>query len=155
MTQCQGTAYATAAEYREFWRVDTFDQLDAAKIAAVDAEIDLALELTASNIDIALATVDACSCSLPVWATNFLKKLNIIEAASLPKIACGPTLDTTMREIYLEWVDDWLVRIMEGTVDICGGTGKDTPNLAIAEIGSTPFNKADIVLNRIMRDRTS
>jgi len=149
---CTGVAYASAAEYREFWRVDTWDQLDPAKLAAVDAEIDLALEITASNIDVALAAVDACSCTLPIWANNFLKKLNIIEAAALPKIACGPTLDTDMRQIYLDWVNDWLTKIMDGTVDICGGLGKNQPIVGYAEINQNIFTQAQIEINRILRD---
>jgi hypothetical protein len=140
-------AYATINEFANFWGIDC-TQVEAQN------SIESVLDTSATNIHIALASVDACDCTLASWAEGWLQKLNIIEAGVLYNSRCGaPSLTDEAKRMYLEWMDRQLELVRTGKLDVCdGATGADFPSVTWAEQGVTEFAAARIIYNDQQRN---
>jgi len=138
----------------------TWDSGDLYRISLVTTiergQIELALDIAASDIHAALAATGQCDCTWASWADNFVAKLNIIDAASYYQGKCGtPKFTDDQRGRYLTWMSDQLNMLMLGRMDLCqGATGSDFPVVGWAEQGVTEFARADIIWNDIERNVT-
>lgn len=136
----------------------TWDDGDLYRISLVTTiergQIELALDIAASDIHAALAATGQCDCTWASWAANFVAKLNIIDAASYYQGKCGsPKFTDDQRSRYLTWMSDQLNMLMMGRMDLCAGaTGSDFPVVGWAEQATTEFARADIVWNDIERN---
>jgi hypothetical protein len=127
--------------------------LDAAKTAA----IELALDIAASDIHAAMAANDQCGCALATWATAFLGKLNMIDAAILQNCPCGVAWTgaegMAKRQMWLAWATNELNNIRLGNYELCAGeTGVNFPAIADAERNLTEFSEAEIILHAQQRN---
>lgn len=139
---CSG-AYAAAADY-EALMCAGIDLADAGEVATVN----LFLAIAASDIHAALAGIGACSCTLAGWASVYLKKLNIIDAAALQNCPCGNKLSDDRKQALLEWLDKQFELIRTSKIALCeGDTGADYPAFATVEFSWTEWNQADIIDN--------
>lgn len=147
----------------------TWDDGDAYRIVPIGgqeiATIEHYLNVTAGNIHAALAAANACDCALAAWASSgtgdgadYLGKLNIIEAGAFHTCSCGmpgQRMDTEQRRLWLEWSNEQLARIREGTIELCdGATAAGYPSLGIAQQGHTRYGEAEIIVNRLRRTST-
>jgi hypothetical protein len=138
----------------------TWDSGDLYRISLIttieQGQIELALDIAASDIHAALAANNQCDCTWAAWAANLANKLNIIDAASYYQGKCGsPKFTNEQRAGYLRWMSDQLTMIMTGRIDVCAGeTGSDFPVTGWAEQGVTEFARADIIWNDIERNVT-
>lgn len=142
---CSG-AYASPNDYASFWCLS----LDSAE---EEATVNRYLAIAASDIHATLASAGACNCTLADWALEFLKKLNIVDAAIYHRCPCArPHISDDERAGYLEWMNLQLELIRESKVDVCAGaTGADWPVTGWAEQAVTEFAAAQIILNRAAR----
>ena len=117
------------------------------------ATIENYLDIAAGDLHAAMAASDQCACALASWADNFLKKLNIIDAASYYVCPCAqPAITDTQRQAWLDWMNTQLVSIRKGEIELCSGeTGADYPAFGSIEQGLTEFNEAQIIYNRYAR----
>lgn len=124
--------------------------LGAAQVATIERFLDIA----ASDIHSALAASGACDCTLASWATEYLKKLNVIDAAILHKCPCGSAkLTDNERSAYLRWISAELKSLRMGNLEVCqGATGADFPAVGWAEQSLTDRNAAGIVWNSFLRE---
>ena len=143
---CTGR-FAEAQDFASFWC------LNYALSAEEQATIEVYLDLTASDIHAAMAQSGMCDCTLASWATNYLNKLNIIEAAAFYQCSCAnPKLTDEMRMKLIDWASLQLDNIRTMAVDLCAGaTGSDFPAIGWAEMGLTEWSEAQIILNALMR----
>ena len=142
---CDG-AFASSQDFASFWCLDCFS-------GEAEDILDVSLLVTASNIHAALASVNACDCTLASWAVQFLKKLNIVEAAAFHNCRCSsPQLTDEMKRLYLEWSDKQFQLIREGKIDVCAGaTGSTWPVIGWASQSLTERIAAEIIANDIRR----
>ena len=144
---CSGR-YATATEYNALLCAE-LDLTDAAVVAQVESYLDI----SASDVHAALASIGACSCTLASWATTYLKKLNIIDAAVIHNCPCGNTLDQDKKQMFLEWLNTQFELIRKGEVVVCEGeTSSLYPSAATAEIAWTEWSDAEIRANYLRRN---
>ena len=124
--------------------------LDANKVATIERFLDIA----ASDIHSALAASGACDCTLASWATEYLKKLNVIDAAIYHKCPCGSAkLTDTERQSFLRWISAELKALRTGNLEVCqGATGADFPAVGWAEQSLTDRNSAAIIYNAMLRE---
>lgn len=143
---CTGR-YADAQAFADFWC------LGYALSAEEQATIEVYLDLTASDIHAAMAQSGMCDCTLASWATNYLAKLNIIEAAAFYQCPCAnPKLSDEMRMKLIDWASVQLDNIRTMEVDLCdGATGSAFPAIGWAELGLTEWSEAQIILNALKR----
>lgn len=138
----------------------TWDLNDIYRISLVttieEGQIELALDIAASDIHAALAASAQCDCTGASWANNLAKKLNIIDAASYYQGKCGmPKFTNEQRSGYLAWMSQQLEMIMMSRIDLCAGaTGADFPAYGVAEQVTTEFARAEIIWNDIERNIT-
>lgn len=138
----------------------TWDNADAYRIVPINAversTIENYLNITSNNIHAARAASGGCDCTLASWATDFLGKINIIEAGSFHQCQCaepGQHLSDEQRRLYLEWSNQQLDNIRTGKIELCdGATGSEFPSVGWAEQTVTEFAKAQIIVNRGARD---
>lgn len=143
---CTGS-YATAAEYDEMMCSD-MDLTD----PNVVSKINLYLTIAASDIHSAMASVGACSCTLASWATTYLKKLNIIDAAVLQNCPCGNKLSQDEKIMWIDWLNNQYMLIREGKIELCGtGTGSIYPAVGSVEQSLTEWTAAEIIVNANQR----
>jgi len=146
---CTG-AYATADDFADFWCLAT------TLTAEEEAAIDVFLALAAADIHAALAASGACDCTLASWATPFLKKLNVIDAAVIHNCPCGSASNRWSDAVkmgMLTWISTQLDHLRTGALEVCDGeTGIDFPYVDTIERNLTPWNEAQIILNRLMRE---
>lgn len=119
-------------------------------ITAVESSaIENALDIAAGDIHAFLASVGACDCTLAAWAANFLAKMNYIEAAAYYKCPCAsPRFTETQRERLFEQMNDVMVQIRMGQLEVCAGhTGADFPAIGIAQMGVTDMAAARIIFD--------
>jgi len=111
------------------------------------------LDISASDIWVALAAVDACSCSVASWATGYLEKLNIVDALIFHRCPCGrPQMELDERKMFFDWVNNQLELLRTNKLDICAGaTPADWPAVSFIEGSYTDFNSAVIYMNRFYR----
>lgn len=124
--------------------------LGAAQVATIERFLDIA----ASDVHGALAATGACNCTLASWALEYLKKLNVIDAAILHHCPCGSAkLTDTERQSFLRWISEQLTLLRTGDLEVCqGATGSDFPAIGWAEQSLTDRNAAQIVYNAMLRD---
>lgn len=125
----------------------------AAISAAEQATIQMYLNITAADINAALAATNSCDCTFQDWALPYLAKLNIIEAGAFHTCSCGsPRLDNDMRRNLLEWAGIQLDNLRDGKVIVCAGdSGKEYPAVGWAEINHTIWSEAEIIENYLKR----
>ena len=98
MSNCDGPRWASASEFASFWC------LQYVLSAEEEATIETFLDLVMGDISAALAQSGMCDCSLASWASNYLKKLLIIETAAFYNCQCAnPKLTDEMRMKLIDW----------------------------------------------------
>ena len=139
---CTGR-FAEAQAFADFWC------LSYVLSAEEQATIEVYLDLTASDIQAAMAQSGMCDCTLASWATNYLAKLNILESAAFYQCQCAnPKLTDEMRMKLIDWASVQLDNIRTMTVDLCSGaTGSDFPAIGIAQMGVTEMAAARIIFD--------
>ena len=112
------------------------------------------LDIAASDIHAALAATGACDCTLAAWATGFLEKLNIIDAAAYYSCPCGqPKFSDAQKNNLLQWMSTQLEMLVTGDLDVCAGaTGAKFPALGWADQAVSDFASAQIIWNDILRN---
>lgn len=116
-------------------------------------QINLYLSIAAADIHSALASVGACDCTLASWATAYLKKLNIIDAAVLQNCPCGQNFTQEQKAMWIEWLNNQYQLIREGKIEVCDGyTASAYPAYASIEQSLTEWSEAEIMLNTIQRN---
>ena len=137
-------AYANAQDFAKFWCQSCFD-------AEGEEMIGYYLAAAAANIHASLAAVNACDCTLAGWATEYLKKINLVEAGVLVQCRCVETrLSTDEKRLWLEWADHQLELIRTMKIEVCAGeTGADWPSVGWAQQAITDRTAAEIIANDI------
>jgi len=136
----------------------TWDNGDSYRITLITgmqiANIEHWLDVAATDIHAALASVGACDCTLASWATSYLEKLVIIDAASYYSCPCGnPHLSDARKDTLLQWMGTQLTNIATGVIDVCdGATGANFPAMGWAQQGQDAFSRAMIIYNDILRN---
>lgn len=145
---CSGR-YASAAEYNQMMACDSLDLDDANVLAQVEAALDMA----ASDIHAALAASGGCDCTLATWATAYLKKLNVLDAAVLNNCPCGRSaMSGEERERWQLWLDHQYELLYTGKLTVCAGdTGSEFPAFGVAEMTYTNWNTEQILTNKALR----
>ena len=140
-------AFADAQDFAKFWCQVCFDEEG-------QEMIEYYLNAAAANIHAAMAAVNACDCTLAGWATEFLKKINLVEAGTLVQCRCVDTnLGVEGKRLWLEWADRQLDLIRMGNIDVCeGATGTDWPSMAIVPQSLTERIAAEIIANSIQEE---
>jgi len=132
------TIYADANDFAVYWGVDIEDKFE--------AQLNRLLDLAATNIQAALQSAGAYNCTLASWATDYLINLNVVLAGVIYYAPCWPHLTTDEKRLYLEWANDQLNQIKNGTLELCSGaTGKDFPSIDWAEQSVDEFSAAKII----------
>lgn len=113
------------------------------------ATVEHYLDIAASDLHVAMAQTGMCDCTLASWASGYLEKLNIIDAASYYQCPCGqPTMSDELKARYMDWCSVQLEAIRKGELDLChGATGADFPALGWAQQGWTNWATAEIIYN--------
>jgi len=113
------------------------------------AQIETYLAIAASDIHAALAATGACDCTLSAWAEEYLKKLNVIDAAVIHACPCGRAqISEDMKGTWLEWLDRQFELLRTGKIDICdGATGAEFPAIGWAQQSVTEFAAGRIIIN--------
>lgn len=142
---CSG-AFATPQQYADLFLCRTLGSGESDALQPM-------LDNGAANIHAVLASVGACDCTLASWATQYLIKLNIIEAAILPPtVRTLPSLTEEQRKFYQEMLETEYERILSGKIDVCqGATGIDYPAADFIQQSLTPWNTRQIVVNRMLK----
>ena len=118
----------------------------------VVARIEAYLDMAAADIHMALASIGACDCTLASWATQYLKKLNVMDAQVIKQCPCG-SMPNADRQMWQEWLEGQYTLIREGKIVLCEGeTGSQYPAFADAEIAHTDWSAAEIITHRIERE---
>jgi hypothetical protein len=132
------TTYADANDFAVYWGVDIEDKFE--------AQLNRLLVLAATHIQAALATSGAINCTLASWAVDYLVSLNVVLAGVLYYAPCWPHLTVEEKRLYLEWANNQLTEIKNGTLELCSGsTGKDFPSIDWAEQSVDEFSAAKII----------
>lgn len=113
------------------------------------SSIEMYLEMTAADLNAAIAATASCSCTWQSWVDGWLDKLNIIEAAAFYSCPCGrPNLSDEQRQNLLLWATDQMKLLRDGEIALCtGDTGKTYPAVGWAEINYDNFSAAQIIEN--------
>jgi hypothetical protein len=140
--------YASAAEYFAF-----FCGSEDCSNPEEESIVNEFLEKAAGDIHAALAAAGACDCTLAGWALNFLKKLNILDAAVLQGCPCANPYDAAQKRLVAEELRRNFSMIMTGEVELCDGeTGANYPAFGAAEQTLTEFSTIAIINNEILRN---
>ena len=117
------------------------------------ATIEVFLDIAANDIHAARAASGGCDCSLATWASAYLGKLNLIDAAVIHNCPCGNArLTDAMKGTWLEWVSTQLENIVTQRIELCDGyTGSDFPAQAFAQQALTPWRTAEIMYDDLLR----
>ena len=144
---CSGQFGATAQLFADFWCIGD-------NCAEARETIETYLEVAATDVYAALASVGACDCTLASWAQAYLQKLVLIDAASYYNCPCAnPRLSNDQKANLLAWMGTQLTNISTGVVDVCdGATGSEFPSMGWAQQGLDEFSKAMIIYNDILRN---
>jgi len=141
---CNGR-YASAAEYNNLLCAG-LDLTDPATLAAIEGALDMA----ASDIHMALAASNQCTCTMSAHGLIYVKKLNIIDAAVLQHCPCGNAVRTQEeRDALRSWLEGQYELIRQSQTVVCeGATGADYPAFGIAQYSFTEANLVQIIFNR-------
>ena len=146
---CTGTRYATAEDYTKMfcgdWPEDSATMID---------RIERALDMSAGKIDLALASVAACDCTLSVSGQRALAYLNCLLAVVHYTCPCNTVdIDDDMRRLYAEEAQGMIDALMDGTLEVCEGeTGSNFPSAAFPQIAWNDANAAEIYNNSLKRN---
>jgi len=131
----------------------TWDDGDAYRIVLISAiersTIEHYLNVAASDLHAAMHQSGACECTLASWATDYLAKLNIIDAAAYHQCKCAqPKMDSGERQNLLTWASTQLEAIRTGNLELChGATGADFPAIGWAQQAWNDVAAARIIWN--------
>jgi len=116
--------------------------------------IEGTMEIAATDVYAALASVGACDCNLATWAQAYLRKLVLIDTAAYYNCPCGnPRLNNTQKELMLNWMGTQLQNIAEGVIDVCAGaTGSKFPARGWASQSVSAFAAAEIIYQNIIEN---
>ena len=139
-------AFADVQDFIHFWCAGCAE-------AEGQEMMEYYLDAAAGNIHAAMAAVNACDCTLAVWAPAFLKKINLIEAGTLVQCRCVNTnLTVEEKRLWLEWADRQLDLIRTSKIDVCAGaTAGDWPSIGWASQSLTDRAAAEIIANAIQK----
>lgn len=134
--------YASAQDFANFWCIDPI----------CDEErntIEQFLDIAAADIHVALLSAEACDCTLKTGAAEYLKKINVIEAAVVYNCPCAnPRFNQDTKQMWQGWLVNQFEMINNMTIELCAGeTGANFPAVGWAEMGWTEFQRAEIVWN--------
>jgi hypothetical protein len=109
--------------------------------------IEMFLDIAAGDISAALAAQNNCTCTWQPWVSEFLAKLNIIEAAAFYTCPCGGVnMSEDRKETLLNWVTLQLEKLRSGDFAICvGDTSNDYPAYGSAELAHTLWSESEII----------
>ena len=145
---CSG-AYATAAEYFAFFCGGDIDCFEPSE----ESMVNEFLEKAAGDIHAAVAAAGACDCTFAGWADNYLKKLNILDAAVLQGCPCSNPYDAAQKRLIAEDLRRNFDMIMSGDIELCEGyTSSSFPAFGTAEQSLTEWSTAAIIQNEMLRD---
>jgi len=150
---CTGR-YATATEYNNLLCAGLADPTTGVIPADVVTVIESALDLAASDIHMALAASNQCSCTMSAWGLIYAKKLNIMDAAVLQNCPCGNALRTEEAKARVaEWLNGQYELIRKSQTVLCANaTGADYPAMGVTQYGgATDWNDVQIILDREAR----
>lgn len=149
---CSGRL-ATADELRSSSIACLDTPLDAGEAVAQTAMLEAALDMASADVYSAMAASGACDCTLASWATEYVRKIAIVDAVVLQHCPCTRNLlSETLRPMWLDWVSQQLELIRMGKIELCAGaTGSEFPALGWAEQTVTIANTVKIISNRINR----
>lgn len=145
---CTGTRYATAEQYSKMfcgeWPLE----------ANVQDRIESALDMSASKIDLVLASVGACDCTLSTSGSAGLAYLNCLLAVVHYRCPCNSVdVNDEMRRLYAEEAQSMIDALTDGRLEVCDGeTGSQVVAIDWAEQASTPWNTARIIINTEQRN---
>jgi hypothetical protein len=144
---CSEQFGTTAQQFADFWCIGD-------NCAEARETIENYLEIAATDIYAALASVGACDCTLASWAQGFLQKLVLIDAAAYYNCPCAnPRLNGDQKQALLNWMGTQLTNIATGVIDVCdGATGSGYPSMGWAEQGVSSWAKAEIIFNDILKN---
>ncbi len=137
---------ADANDFQSYWDIE----ID----AEAEADVNRRLEMAASNVHVAMLSVDACDCALSATAEEWIKQLTLVLQAVLFPVFCGPEFTDAENDRLLRWANEQLDQIKSGTIELCDGeTGSSFPVIGWAQRASTEFAAAEIIVKDIMRNR--
>ena len=144
---CSGAFGSTPGLFAQFWCIGD-------NCAEARDTIQTYLDVAATDVYAALASVGACDCTLASWAQAYLQKLVLIDAASYYNCPCAnPRLNNEQKANLLQWMGTQLTNISTGVIDVCdGATGAGWPAMGWAEQGVSEFARAEIIFNDILRN---
>lgn len=124
--------------------------LDGREVATIERYLDIA----ANDIHMARQANSGCDCTLTDAASEYLRKLNVIDAAIWHQCPCAnPGFSDQVRQSYLQWITNELTNIRTGKIELCEGeAGSEFPVIGWAEQSVTPWAAAQIILNKLARD---
>lgn len=145
--------YASATEYNNLLCAGLADPTTGVIPADIVTVIESALDLAASDIHMALAASNQCSCAMSAWGLIYAKKLNIMDAAVLQNCPCGSALKPDDKSRVAEWLTGQYELIRLSQTVLCeGATGADYPAMGVTQYGgSTSWNDIQIILDREAR----
>ena len=125
---------------------------DTYRLATLDtaerSSIDAYLSLTAADINAALSSVGACSCTLSAWGLELAKKINIIEASAFHVCPCAkPMLTPERQQAFIDWANNQFEQIRQSKIDLCGQTGSEYPAVGDAQYGHTIWTEEQMIIN--------
>ena len=144
---CSNQFGCTTQGFADFWCIGD-------NCAEARDTIETYLEIAATDIYAALASVGACDCTLASWAQGYLQKLVYIDAAAYYNCPCAnPRLNSDQKANLLAWMGTQLTNISTGVIDVCqGATGANWPVIGWAEQGADAFSQRDIIVNDILKN---
>lgn len=144
---CSGAFGATAQRFADFWCIGD-------NCAEARDTIETYLEVAATDVYAALASVGACDCTLASWAQGYLQKLVLIDACAYYSCPCAnPRISADQKQMLLNWMGVQLTNISTGVIDVCdGATGAGFPAMGWAEQSTTGYAAAMIIYNDILRN---
>lgn len=114
------------------------------------------INLSASEIKVALQTSNQLGCSLSAGGTDFLRLINLISAMLImefPNVRSQISTDSINR--FQTWKDTNINSLTKGDKQVCTGhTGENFPAIATAEIGWNEWVASDIIINSLLRGST-
>ncbi len=149
---CTGR-YATAYEYDNLIRAGLADPVTGIIPADIIATIENALDLAASDLHMALAASNQCSCTMSSHGLVYAKKINIMDAAVLQNCPCGNALrNPDDKQRVQTWLEGQYDLIRQSQTVLCqGATGADYPAFGIAQYSFTDWNTIQMILDREAR----
>lgn len=149
---CSGRL-ATADELRSSPMVCLDVPIDAGQAVEQTAMLEAALDYASADVYAAMAASGQCDCTLAGWASDYVKKLAILDALVLQRCPCVRNLLTIEeKQMWLNWLSEQFMAIRRGDLALCeGATGNDFPYLQWAEQSVTTFNAAKILRNKYLR----